>query len=304
MTLVYSQNNLGIDKDTIKISDFGKNKEQTFNFTGEIFYLPQDTKRLPNFEKLTPVGKIYTQKINIKDQSFKKGFPGVTDRFEYFAIDYKGRFYIKDTCSYCFMLGSDDGSKLFIDDSLLINNDFVHGFVYKSGCRFLQKGMHKIEVQYFQGPRYNVALILRFRKKEDKAAQIFDLTEFYPITIKESGDSIHIEIGDEILFDYNSYELSEEAKQALGEIKRVLFENSKLKSIVIEGYTDDIGSDVYNLKLSKNRADEVKDLFISLGVNSETIVTRGYGKANPKFPNIDEANRKKNRRIEMLILKM
>jgi hypothetical protein len=59
---------------------------------GEVYHLPGGASKPPNFEKLKPVGVIYTAELNISRRNFKEGFPGVTDRIEWFAIDYKGKF--------------------------------------------------------------------------------------------------------------------------------------------------------------------------------------------------------------------
>jgi outer membrane protein OmpA-like peptidoglycan-associated protein len=283
---------------------FGEKEEHINNFTGTIYYIPENTKKLPDFSKLTPVGKIYTNSLNIDKQDFQEGFPGVSDRYEYFAIDYKGEFYLKDSGAYCFTLGSDDGSKLLIDDSLIINSDYLHELVYFYRCIWLTKGLHKIEVQYFQGPRFSVALVLLYRKWENKSYEVFNLSQFYPISVNEKEGSIDISIGNEILFDFNSFELSELARKALEEIKRVIIDKTRLESIIIEGHTDDIGSEEYNMKLSENRANAVKNYFKNIGVDSQSIITKGCGKLKPKVPNIDEDSRKKNRRIEMSVIKM
>lgn len=299
-----SQLNLNPPTDIQNINVFGEKDEHINNFTGTIYFIPENTQKLPDFNKLTPVGKIYTNSLDVEEQNFEKGFPGVTNRFEYFAIDYKGEFYLKDTSVYCFVLGSDDGSKLFIDDSLLIDNDYQHWLIYVYKYIWLKKGLHKIEVQYYQGPRYGIALILRYKKLEDKLFQIFNLSLLYPISVNEKDSSIDISIGNEILFDFNSFELSEVAKKALNEIKRVIIDKTKLKSVIIEGHTDDIGSDDYNMSLSLNRANAVKVFLAGVGVNSKNIITKGYGKAKPKFPNIDDESRKKNRRIELSVIKL
>ncbi|CAN5629168.1 hypothetical protein BH20ACI4_BH20ACI4_25050 [soil metagenome] len=76
-------------------------------------------------------------------------------------------------------------------------------------------------------------------------------------------------------------------------------------SVVIEvsGYTDDLGPDASNQKLSENRANAVKDALIKFGVSVEGIQAKGYGKADPKVPNKDDESRAKNRRIEYKAVK-
>lgn len=282
---------------------FGEKEEKLYNFTGHIYYLPDSTLKLPDFSKLKSRGKIFTNSLNIKDQAFNKGFPGISNRFENFAIDYTGQFYVNEKHKYCFMLGSDDGSKLFIDDKLIINNDHVHPIKYKSNCLSLNKGTHSIEVQYFQGPRYQVALMLQYKKEGDSVFQTFNISKFYPITVTEKESTIDVSIGNEILFAHASYNLGVDAKLALKEVKRLIIDNIKLDGIIIEGHTDDTGSDSYNQKLSEQRAEAVKLYLVSIGIGVELIKTLGYGESKPKIPNVDSYTRKQNRRIELIFNK-
>lgn len=295
-------NSFGQSNDSIN-DIFGEKDEKLYNFAGNIYYLPDSTLKLPDFSTLESKGKIFTNSLNIKTQAFNKGFPGISDRLEYFAIDYKGKFYVNEKFKYCFLLGSDDGSKLFIDDKLIINNDYQHPIKHKSNCITLNKGTHGIEVQYFQGPRYEVALTLQYKKEGDSVFQTFNISKFYPITVTEKEKTIDVSIGNEILFNHNSYNLSGDAKIALKEIKRLIINNIKLESILVEGHTDDTGTESYNQKLSEQRAQAVKKYLIQIGVNIESIKTIGYGETQPKTPNVDSHTRKQNRRIELTFYK-
>ncbi len=131
---------------------------------GDIYFLPVGTDRLPDFAALKPVGTIYTDRLDVSPRSFTEGFPGVTGRFEWFAIDYNGRFSIDRPAKYSFTLTSDDGAKLFIDDSLIINNDGIHpASTSPPSTVLLNSGSHKLRVQYFQGPRERIALVLEVK---------------------------------------------------------------------------------------------------------------------------------------------
>lgn len=73
-------------------------------------------------------------------------------------------------------------------------------------------------------------------------------------------------------------------------------------TILVEGYTDDSGSDKYNLELSKDRANAVMALLVKNGVRPEKITAKWYGKARPIAPNNSEANRAKNRRVNIRVI--
>lgn len=146
---------------------------------GDIYYIPSDTLRLPEFRRFKPVGSIYASSLNVPPQSFLDGFPGVTSRFEWFAIDYNGRFWIENPGVYQFALTSDDGSKLYIDDKLAVDNDGVHPPQVGTGSVKLSGGIHRIRVSYFQGPREYVALVLQVAGPGE-AWRIFSTDEFKP----------------------------------------------------------------------------------------------------------------------------
>jgi hypothetical protein len=62
-------------------------------FRGEIYHIDPGSQKLPNFSKLKPVGAIYTPYLCVPLRSFDEGFPGVAERFEWFAMDFTGRFW-------------------------------------------------------------------------------------------------------------------------------------------------------------------------------------------------------------------
>src|SRR3954452_9212066 len=87
---------------------FGTTVVSTTGLHGQIYYLREDTQALPNFKKMKPKGDIYTTRLNITPRTFTAGFPGVTDRFEWFAILYTGRIWVETPGIYQFALTSDD----------------------------------------------------------------------------------------------------------------------------------------------------------------------------------------------------
>jgi len=76
------------------VNPFGSATSDSTSLKGDIYYLPEGASSLPDFSSLTPVGSIYTKVLDIPMRSFTSGFPGVTDRFEWFAIRYTGTFNV------------------------------------------------------------------------------------------------------------------------------------------------------------------------------------------------------------------
>ena len=152
---------------------------------GDIYHLPEGTQTLANLARLTPRGSIYTVSLNVPPQDFSRGFPGVTDRFEWFAIDYSGRFWIEKPGLYRFRLISDDGAMLYIDGQLVADNDGVHSTTVRLGSIRLAGGLHTIRVPYFQGPRITVALMLEIAGPGEQP-RIFSTEEFKPPTNPET----------------------------------------------------------------------------------------------------------------------
>jgi hypothetical protein len=163
---------------TVVESLFGTRVVDLSRLCGQIYYIKPGSTSLPDFKKLKPVGSIYTNGFNISRQAFDIGFPGVTDRFEWFAIDYTGRFYIANTGKYDFILYSDDGSILYIDGKKVIRNDGLHPTRRADGSAKLTQGVHTLRLSYFQGPREWVALLLAVRKPGEAGWRIFNTDEF------------------------------------------------------------------------------------------------------------------------------
>ena len=161
------------------VASFGTTVVLPSGLEGKIYFIHQGTHKLPKFEKLKPVGKIYTTSLNVMPREFTTGFPGITDRVEWFAIDYSGRFYVANPGKYEFELASDDGSKLYIDDRVIIDNDGVHPPLRMKGSADLAGGIHRIRVSYFQGPRFHLALILAVARTGEPLRP-FNTDEFKP----------------------------------------------------------------------------------------------------------------------------
>src|SRR3984957_17969478 len=104
----------------------------------------------------------------------------------------------------------------------------------------------------------------------------------------------------DVLFDFNKYTLKPEARERLARISGIVLAYPDLK-LQIEGYTDSIGTDEYNLELSQKRADGVRAYLISSSVPPDHVNAQGFGKADPVADNSTAAGRKLNRRVDMIV---
>ncbi|MEN8248026.1 MAG: OmpA family protein [Bacteroidota bacterium] len=105
----------------------------------------------------------------------------------------------------------------------------------------------------------------------------------------------------EILFESNSFQLSEISFVELKRVIKLMNENPKLK-VEIAAHTDDVGSARYNQSLSEKRAQSVVDYLIDNQISLDRFVAKGYGEAEPIISNDTEEGRAKNRRVELKVL--
>lgn len=103
-------------------------------------------------------------------------------------------------------------------------------------------------------------------------------------------------------FDTDKFDIKAENNDGLNKLAEVLSKQKDWK-LLIDGHTDDVASAESNLKLSKNRANEVKKYLVSKGVPESVIVSEGYGETMPIENNSTESGKAKNRRIEFTITK-
>jgi outer membrane protein OmpA-like peptidoglycan-associated protein len=104
----------------------------------------------------------------------------------------------------------------------------------------------------------------------------------------------------DVLFAFNKYELKTDAQVKLAKISGILLTYQNLK-VQVEGYTDNIGSDEYNLKLSQQRATTVQAFLIEQGVQPGSVTAQGYGMADPVADNSTNAGRAANRRVSLVV---
>jgi peptidoglycan-associated lipoprotein len=103
-----------------------------------------------------------------------------------------------------------------------------------------------------------------------------------------------------IFFDYDQYTLTPEARQTLAANSEFMKQRAQA-AFVIEGHSDERGSDEYNLALGERRAKAARDYLISLGVAGDRLSTISYGEERPLEQASGEEGWAKNRRAEFVL---
>jgi outer membrane protein OmpA-like peptidoglycan-associated protein len=116
---------------------------------------------------------------------------------------------------------------------------------------------------------------------------------------RETQRGLIVNIND-VLFDFNQYTLKPGAREKLAKVSGIILAYPGLK-IELEGHTDSVGADDYNLKLSQERADSVRSYMVSQGVPADTVTATGLGKADPVATNDTATGRQQNRRVDMVV---
>jgi outer membrane protein OmpA-like peptidoglycan-associated protein len=105
-----------------------------------------------------------------------------------------------------------------------------------------------------------------------------------------------------IRFDFDKANIKPEYRDILNRIAGILM-TLKGYSIAVYGYTDDIGTQTYNLQLSQRRAEAVRDFLVRTGISATTIINaKGFGESDPRVPGDSEQARAANRRVEIGIV--
>ena len=116
---------------------------------------------LPEFNAMTPMKQLPVQTFSLESK----------ENNDHYGFSFEGYISISDPGIYTFSTYSDDGSRLYIDDKLLVDNDGLHGMLEKRGSLPLMKGLHKIRVTYFERDG-NDELKVFFKKSGAKLSPI------------------------------------------------------------------------------------------------------------------------------------
>lgn len=124
--------------------------------------------------------------------------------------------------------------------------------------------------------------------------------EDYYTSLIDRGEPIVLK---DIYFEFDSAELAEDSEDGINVILNFLNDNPDV-NVILEGHTDDVGDEDYNMALSERRAENVKNALIDRGVSPERIKAKGCGSTQPLLPNkLNDELKFLNRRVTMTVVK-
>lgn len=163
-------------------------------------------------------------------------------------------------------------------------------------CRNTSKNSYVSDLNLSSDSAYS----LEDQEKNKKALEDIIVFDEEGVSIRREGNNLILSMPELILFDFDKYEVKNGIKPSLSTLAKALGENRDIR-IKIDGYTDFIGSEGYNLELSVKRARAIKNYLVARGAIENNISIEGYGEQNPVSSNSTEEGRARNRRVEFII---
>jgi len=139
----------------------------------------------------------------------------------------------------------------------------------------------------------------RAQAQRERDAALARIGEFEKVETTQRG--LVISLGGTLMFRHDDATLLPEARARLDRVADALKQMAPDQKIAIEGHTDSVGTDEYNLRLSENRANAVRTYLLQRGVAPERIAAVGRGEQEPIAPNQNAEGRANNRRVEIVI---
>ena len=140
----------------------------------------------------------------------------------------------------------------------------------------------------------------RAQADAEQAKNVALLKELADLKGQQTNRGLVLTVGD-VLFATGKAEVAAGGLRSIDKLAEFLKKNPT-RNLLIEGHTDNTGPEDFNLKLSQQRADAVKDVLVSRGVGADRITTKGYGPKYPVVANDTAAGRQQNRRVEVVVL--
>lgn len=137
------------------------------------------------------------------------------------------------------------------------------------------------------------------QERQDEARAKFDLLQSRIVQVRKDARGIILSMSD-ILFEVGKAELTPDLRTTLARIAGIL-SVYKESRVLVEGHTDNVGTEAFNQTLSEARANNVMQFLISQGLDAGRFKSKGYAFSRPVAPNTTPEGRQRNRRVDLVI---
>lgn len=265
-------------------------------FRGTVYDIPGDYlasgfgKHIPYCDVL---GQVTLDSLAVpKSYDYDSRFPGVLFNVG-FGIIFLSRLEISQRGCYEFYLESDDGSILWIGDSLIIDNDKPHKMVTKRDTMLMDKGVYDVKLWYYNAYETQYGLIFRAKPLPDSVSVKCGKT---PAPSRQQKFELN-----SVLFDVSSAVITTPGAEELDKLCDQLNTIHFTKVSVI-GYTDNTGTVEYNNELSLKRAQAVmKYIKTKLTMAGITMTAEGRGISKEILSDQLSDAQRLNRKVEIYI---
>jgi outer membrane protein OmpA-like peptidoglycan-associated protein len=262
-------------------------------FEGTSFHIPYNNYKLgygKHVESYDTLSSFRWKEINVSERNTDVAFPDVP-KTTGFGVVFKSRVLIDSSACYEFVLNSDDGSLLFIQDSLLIDNGGNHQMRARKDTFLMKEGSYDMLIWYQQlyPTKYGFIFDAAFTGSDSTCTK----------TIEKEAKRLVLQ--ERLNFKNGSFSIDGNGKTFLDSIISEI-STYRPTQILIAGHTDDVGKYDDNMKLSLNRANTVmKYLDENLHLDGVEIKTEGYADTQPLEEGSSRTARAKNRRVEIIL---
>ena len=265
-------------------------------FSGTVYKIPGNEIKLGYGDHVFDneiIGQIELASLNVpRSNTDSAFFPGVSQSAQ-FGIIFLSQLHVSQAGCYKFSLVSDDGSILWIADQLVISNDKPHKMTGKRDTLKLDVGLYDVKLWYYNAYPYEFGLVLNCELLADSVECKIGMNNEIQNESKE--------VFKDFLFEFNSSVLTKDGLLELDSFC-VQLNKSHFRKLTIIGYTDNIGSEEYNLRLSLARAKSVVRYIKTRWPASDIIYSvEGKGSSNPISTDTTVEGQRKNRRVEIFM---
>lgn len=288
---------------------------------GQVYAQPKGQTRLTgDYAEAPPSAALWGCEWNVNGQKLSEALPGAAAEQAY-AVRYQGTFQVGASGVFKFGMVASSDARIVVDGAALIESGRSASASADQRAVYLGAGRHQVLIEYLAA---GTALSFQI------GVTLPGATQTVPFSMRPSGafyaeqgldytgpagstgdewrklvdvKADQLKLNGRVYFRTTSAELDQmdQTENALLAVAKTLKEQKNVPCVEIEGHTDNRGDTQGNLRLSRERADAVREWLVQAGVEPHRLMAVGFGGERPLASNESDAGRANNRRVEFLL---